>query len=117
MLSSCSLCKPIDSYELNWILACRCNEESNAGMHCQLLLIHLITAIEWTWEDTSTNTRELDVCENGKRIVFHPVSSHGTAAVRGSKALGVGLHYWELKAISPIYGTDMVPLFFKKNKL
>ncbi len=40
--------------------------------------------------------------------MFHPRGRTGPAAVRGSVALGVGLHYWEIKVISLIYGSDMV---------
>ncbi|KAL7057667.1 hypothetical protein AAHC03_016794 [Spirometra sp. Aus1] len=32
----------------------------------------------------------------------------GTAIVRGTKLLTEGLHYWELKVLSPLYGTDVM---------
>ncbi len=69
-------------------------------------LKNLFTAIEWTWSDASS--REFDVEEDGRCVVFHPRGRTGPAAVRGSVALGVGLHYWEIKVISLIYGSDMV---------
>lgn len=34
--------------------------------------------------------------------------SCGTAAIRGTKELGEGQHFWEIKMTSPVYGTDMV---------
>lgn len=34
--------------------------------------------------------------------------SCGTAAIRGTKELGDGQHFWEIKMTSPVYGTDMV---------
>lgn len=39
---------------------------------------------------------------------FHSEYSCGTAAVRGSKELADGQHFWEIKMTSPVYGTDMV---------
>lgn len=50
--------------------------------------------------------------EGGKVVVFHPFTSRGTAATRGTKELDVGLHYWEMKVVSPTYGTDVVGLCF-----
>lgn len=34
--------------------------------------------------------------------------SCGTAAIRGTKELGEGQHFWEIKMTSPVYGTDMM---------
>ena len=43
-----------------------------------------------------------------REVLFHPTVSHGTAAVRGSRCLSHGLHYWEIEMVSKCYGTDMV---------
>lgn len=39
---------------------------------------------------------------------FHLDYSSGTAAIRGTKELADGQHFWEVKMTSPVYGTDMV---------
>ncbi|KAH9281832.1 SPRY domain-containing SOCS box protein 3 [Echinococcus granulosus] len=38
----------------------------------------------------------------------HYLKIISTAVVRGSELLSSGIHYWELKVISPVYGTDMM---------
>lgn len=67
-----------------------------------------IHAYEWHWqkEEESNNT----VISNGDReVLFHPVYSSGTAAVRGNSPFKKNLHYyWEIKMISNLYGTDIV---------
>lgn len=39
---------------------------------------------------------------------FHPNWSNGTAGVRGTQALGHGLHYWEVHVSQRIFGTSMM---------
>uniref|UniRef100_A0A5K3F9Q0 Kelch-like protein 3 n=1 Tax=Mesocestoides corti TaxID=53468 RepID=A0A5K3F9Q0_MESCO len=63
---------------------------------------------EWRWADLIGDQRVIDLCEGGKSVVFHPISSQGTAVVRGTKPLASGFHYWELKVLSPVYGTDIM---------
>lgn len=46
-------------------------------------------------------------CDN-RKVNFHSEYSCGTAAIRGSKELADGQHFWEIKMTSPVYGTDMV---------
>lgn len=42
---------------------------------------------------------------------FHPGYSSGTAAVRANKFIGKNRYnYWEVKMITPIYGTDVVSI-------
>ena len=48
-------------------------------------------------------------CDN-RKVNFHTEYSCGTAAIRGSKELADGQHFWEIKMTSPVYGTDMVRL-------
>ncbi|BHF76072.1 SPRY domain-containing SOCS box protein 3 [Sparganum proliferum] len=94
MSSRCSVCASDDFFEKQWILACRCNEDAGAS-------------IEWDWCDLSIQ-RNYEVFESGKSVIFHPLKSQGTAIVRGTKLLTEGLHYWELKVLSPLYGTDVM---------
>lgn len=42
-------------------------------------------------------------------VNFNPAYSMGTSAIRGSKPMASGRHhYWEVKMISQVYGTDVV---------
>ncbi|XP_072568711.1 SPRY domain-containing SOCS box protein 3 isoform X2 [Paramormyrops kingsleyae] len=62
---------------------------------------------DWVWDDSSKSTATLLSCEN--RVVnFHMEYSCGTAAIRGTKELADGQHFWEIKMTSPVYGTDMM---------
>lgn len=62
---------------------------------------------DWVWDTNSRSTATLLSCEN-RKVSFHSEYSCGTAAVRGSKELADGQHFWEIKMTSPVYGTDMV---------
>lgn len=67
-----------------------------------------IGIFNWTWSkaNSSSNTR---ITNNNKDILFHPLYSSGTAAVRGDVPFQTNLHYyWEIKMISNLYGTDVV---------
>lgn len=59
------------------------------------------------WEETSKSTEVSLSCE-GRKASFHEDYSCGTAAIRGTKALAEGQHFWEIKMTSAVYGTDMV---------
>ncbi|KAL5103335.1 Kelch-like protein 3 [Taenia crassiceps] len=95
-MQSCNLCKPgeLDKQD-RWILACRCNE-------------NLSFAQEWRWAQPEDDRKAFALFEDNKSVVFHPRSSLGTAVVRGSDLLSSGIHYWELKVTSPVYGTDVM---------
>ncbi|XP_016980425.1 SPRY domain-containing SOCS box protein 3-like [Drosophila rhopaloa] len=59
----------------------------------------------WQWNSTDGS----DALITGKDIVFHPTSSRGTAIVRGNRSLEPGMvHFWEMLAISPLVGTDVM---------
>ncbi|KAL5968375.1 SPRY domain-containing SOCS box protein 3 [Taenia solium] len=95
-MQSCDLCKPGESDRQNrWIIACRCNENHSLVQ-------------EWQWAQPEDDARTFTLFEDNKSVVFHPRSSLGTAVVRGSELLNSGIHYWELKVISPVYGTDVM---------
>ncbi|XP_054010919.1 SPRY domain-containing SOCS box protein 3-like [Hylaeus anthracinus] len=78
-------CKPQD---------CRCGE--NDATH------------EWTW-DEKLATHTVALSGKNLEVMFHSGYSSGTAGVRGTKPLEKGkLHYWELKMLTPVYGTDIM---------
>ncbi|CAH8645722.1 unnamed protein product [Heterobilharzia americana] len=93
----CVHCDPSSSNfsELNWILRCRCHENPKESL-------------EWRWCKPESPNQSFRLSENDITVTFHPVISWGTAVVRGTDALKCGLHYWELKAVSPLYGTDVM---------
>ncbi|XP_059548656.1 SPRY domain-containing SOCS box protein 3 isoform X4 [Myotis daubentonii] len=72
---------------------CRCGEEDEY--------------FEWVWDDLNKSSATLLSCDN-RKVNFHVEYSCGTAAIRGTKELGEGQHFWEIKMTSPVYGTDMV---------
>ncbi|KTF77421.1 hypothetical protein cypCar_00031604, partial [Cyprinus carpio] len=61
---------------------------------------------DWVWDEGSRSSATLLSCEN-RKVSFHSEYSCGTAAIRGSKELSEGQHFWEIKMTSPVYGTDM----------
>ena len=63
---------------------------------------------DWTWDTTSRSPSVLLVQFN-TQIIFHPTYSSGTASVFGSLPLvSPNHHYWEVKMLSPVYGTDVM---------
>lgn len=62
---------------------------------------------DWVWDTNSRSTATMLNCDN-RKVNFHSEYSCGTAAIRGSKELAEGQHFWEIKMTSPVYGTDMV---------
>jgi SPRY domain-containing SOCS box protein 3 len=62
---------------------------------------------DWTWvkhEDTCAV-----LAKNNREVIFHPEFSAGTAALRGSEPFMQNMHhFWEMKMISNLYGTDVV---------
>ena len=71
-----------------------------------------LPAQEWLWDCPEDNNTALKLFEDNKSVIFHPINSAGTAVARGSKLLTSGIHYWELKVVSPIYGTAIVRCCF-----
>lgn len=66
-----------------------------------------LTDFDWVWDDLNKSSATLLSCDN-RKVNFHMEYSCGTAAIRGTKELGEGQHFWEIKMTSPVYGTDMV---------
>ncbi|XP_035784666.1 SPRY domain-containing SOCS box protein 3-like isoform X1 [Anopheles albimanus] len=74
------------------IIPCRCGEDTS-------------TRLDWSWDEESP----ADTLIKGTEIVFHPVYSQGTSVVRGKEPLKRGRHhYWELKMLTPLSGTDIM---------
>ncbi|XP_045141168.1 SPRY domain-containing SOCS box protein 3 isoform X6 [Echinops telfairi] len=72
---------------------CRCGEEDEH--------------FDWVWDDLNRSSATLLSCDS-RKVSFHAEYSCGTAAIRGTKELGEGQHFWEIKMTSPVYGTDMM---------
>lgn len=63
----------------------------------------------WTWDVAEGS----DVLLHDNALTFHPIYSQGTAVVKGAVPLEYGMqHYWEIKIMSYLTGTDMVSFFF-----
>ncbi|XP_029934335.1 SPRY domain-containing SOCS box protein 3 isoform X2 [Myripristis murdjan] len=62
---------------------------------------------DWVWDEHSKSTGAFLSCDN-RKVSFHSDYSCGTAAIRGTKELTDGQHFWEIKMTSPVYGTDMM---------
>ncbi|XP_054991423.1 SPRY domain-containing SOCS box protein 3 isoform X2 [Sorex araneus] len=72
---------------------CRCGEEDEH--------------FDWVWDAGNKSSATRLSCDD-RKVSFHVEYSCGTAAVRGTKELGDGQHFWEIKMTSPVYGTDMM---------
>lgn len=71
------------------------------GLSWGLSLLQILTGSGMTWNKSSAT---LLSCDNRK--VTHMEYSRGTAAhPRGTKELGEGQHFWEIKMTPPVYGT------------
>lgn len=63
---------------------------------------------KWTW-DVAEGRADVVMLDN--ILTFHPIYSQGTAVVKGEVPLEHGMqHYWEVKIMSFLTGTDMVSL-------
>jgi hypothetical protein len=71
--------------------------------------LHTLIAVhEWVWDD-SVLTSAARLFLDGQEVHFHPCYSSGTTAVRGSKpCVGGNVYYWEIKVLTPLFGTDVV---------
>ncbi|KAM9424830.1 SPRY domain-containing SOCS box protein 3 [Pholidichthys leucotaenia] len=62
---------------------------------------------DWVWDEHYKSSGAFLSCDN-RKVSFHSDYSCGTAAIRGTKELTDGQHYWEIQMTSPVYGTDMM---------
>lgn len=89
----CNCVKTI-SNSYNDLLQCNCGEEQK---------IH-----QWCWESNDQLTNVV-LSNNNHDVLFHPTYSSGTAAVRGNLQLEQNSHhFWEIKILSHLYGTDVM---------
>ncbi|XP_010618782.1 SPRY domain-containing SOCS box protein 3 isoform X2 [Fukomys damarensis] len=95
---------------------CDCEGQSEAAFCSSLHTAHLgkdcrcgedDEYFDWVWDDLNKSSATLLSCDN-RKVSFHMEYSCGTAAIRGTKELGDGQHFWEIKMTSPVYGTDMM---------
>ncbi|XP_035468555.2 SPRY domain-containing SOCS box protein 3-like [Scophthalmus maximus] len=64
-------------------------------------------SFDWVWDELYKSSGALLSCDN-RKVSFHSDYSCGTSAIRGTKELSDGQHFWEVKMTSPVYGTDMM---------
>ena len=63
---------------------------------------------DWTW-DAASQSPGVVLVQFNTQIMFHPTYSSGTASIFGTKALeSPHHHYWEVKMLSKVYGTDVM---------
>ncbi|XP_036824711.1 SPRY domain-containing SOCS box protein 3 isoform X2 [Oncorhynchus mykiss] len=95
---------------------CTCDSQAEPSYNPHLRGFHRIKDchcgeedqdFDWVWDDSNRSTATLMTCDN-RKVNFHTEYSCGTAAIRGSKELADGQHFWEIKMTSPVYGTDMM---------
>lgn len=67
----------------------------------------MFSDFDWVWDEHSKSSGAFLNCDS-RKVSFHSDYSCGTAAIRGTKELTDGQHFWEIKMTSPVYGTDMV---------
>ncbi|XP_032183162.1 SPRY domain-containing SOCS box protein 3 isoform X1 [Mustela erminea] len=91
--SEASFCSSLHTAHRGKDKDCRCGEEDEH--------------FDWVWDDLNKSSATLLSCDN-RKVNFHMEYSCGTAAIRGTKELGEGQHFWEIKMTSPVYGTDMM---------
>ncbi|KAM8837771.1 SPRY domain-containing SOCS box protein 3 isoform 2-T2 [Spinachia spinachia] len=84
---------------------CQCDRRGELSSGC--LCGEEDEGFEWEWDEHSKSSGVLLSCDN-RKVSFHSDYSCGTAAVRGTKELTDGQHFWEVKMTSPVYGTDMM---------
>lgn len=74
----------------------------------------MFSGFDWVWDENSKSSGAFLSCDN-RKVSFHSDYSCGTAAIRGTKELAEGQHFWEVKMTSPVYGTDMVGSSYLNN--
>ncbi|MEQ2185175.1 SPRY domain-containing SOCS box protein 3 [Goodea atripinnis] len=87
---------------------CGCDSQAETSYNPRLRGFHQVKDCHCGEDDQgSRSTATLLSCDN-RKVSFHSDYSCGTAAVRGSRELADGQHFWEIKMTSPVYGTDMM---------
>ncbi|XP_041473076.1 SPRY domain-containing SOCS box protein 3-like [Lytechinus variegatus] len=65
------------------------------------------SGFEWQWDDNA-KSNACCLAKMKTEVRFHLDYSCGTAAARGSENMKDGQFFWEVKMVSPVYGTDMM---------
>ncbi|GIX89893.1 SPRY domain-containing SOCS box protein 3 [Caerostris extrusa] len=63
--------------------------------------------VQWTW-NFDRHIDFVKLLNDERDVKFHRNNSSGTAVVRGTQLMIDGQFFWEVKMISPVYGTDMM---------
>lgn len=65
--------------------------------------------VKWRWDANRCSPRWVELYEDNKQVVFHPLYSSGTAVAKGNIGLQHNMHYyWEIKMLTQPYGTDIM---------
>lgn len=68
-----------------------------------------IDVVKWRWEEQKRIPRWVDLYEDNKLVVFHPLYSSGTAIAKGDLRMQRNeQYYWEIKMMTQPYGTDIM---------
>lgn len=66
---------------------------------------------EWKWDPLEATT-DVNITNNSLDVLFHPVSSQGTGAIRGDMPFTHGqIYYWEIEVIGSVTATDIVTFY------
>ncbi|XP_068439415.1 SPRY domain-containing SOCS box protein 3 [Clinocottus analis] len=83
---------------------CQCERQEELG---DCLCGEEDEGFDWEWDERFMSSGAFLSCDN-RKVSFHSDYSCGTAAIRGTKELAGGQHFWEVKMTSLVYGTDMM---------
>ncbi|XP_077595680.1 SPRY domain-containing SOCS box protein 3 [Stigmatopora nigra] len=88
---------------------CACGDDPNAifGISTECLCGEDDDDFDWVWDQRVKSSGAFLSCDD-RKVSFHSDYSCGTAAIRGTRELTEGQHFWEIKMTSPVYGTDMM---------
>ncbi|XP_049419604.1 SPRY domain-containing SOCS box protein 3 isoform X1 [Epinephelus fuscoguttatus] len=90
---------------------CQCDRQEELipgfGVSSDCLCGEEDEGFDWAWDEHFKSSGAFLSCDN-RKVSFHSDYSCGTAAIRGTKELTDGQHFWEVKMTSPVYGTDMM---------
>ncbi|KAK9739313.1 SPRY domain [Popillia japonica] len=104
LLTSNKLC---ESLRLDWESFCSYQNSDLKDGKLQCSCGETYDIFKWQWEQQAGNLHVL--CHDDREILFHPIYSSGTAAMRGNDVLKSNMHYyWEIKILTKLYGTDVM---------
>jgi len=65
-------------------------------------------AERWSWNALDRSPEVRVRGENRETVLFHPTWSNGASGVRGTRSMRHGVHYWEIRISSRLFGTSMM---------